>query len=205
MIGASLLWVGGFGFNGGSALSADSRAVMAIIATHLAACAGALVWGAIEWWARRKPSVLGMISGAVAGLVAITPACGFVSVGGALVIGFAAGVACYWGVSGLKHTFGYDDALDVWGVHGVGGILGAILTGVFAVAAIGGTGKAGLVDGNPGQVLLQLEGVGMTLVWSGAISFVLLKLIDLTIGLRVSKENEEMGLDLALHGEAIHS
>jgi Amt family ammonium transporter len=122
-----------------------------------------------------------------------------------LFIGFAAGVACFWGVSWLKNLFGYDDALDVWGVHGVGGILGAILTGVFAVAAIGGTGKAGLVDGNPGQVLLQLEGVGMTLVWSGVISFVLLKLIDLTIGLRVSKESEEEGLDLALHGEAIHS
>ncbi|MGY3609133.1 MULTISPECIES: ammonium transporter [unclassified Bradyrhizobium] len=204
MIGGALLWVGWFGFNAGSALSAGGSAGIAMINTHGATAAAIVAWSLVEAIMRGKPSLLGAVSGAIAGLVAITPACGFVSVGGALIIGFAAGVACYWGVSGLKNTFGYDDALDVWGVHGVGGILGAILTGVFAVAAIGGTGKAGLVDGNPGQVLLQFEGVGMTLVWSGAISFVLLKLIDLTIGLRVSKENEEIGLDLALHGEAIH-
>ncbi len=188
-----------------TALAAGGSAGIAMINTHGATAAAIVAWSLVEAIMRGKPSLLGAVSGAIAGLVAITPACGFVSVGGALIIGFAAGIACYWGVSGLKNTFGYDDALDVWGVHGVGGILGAILTGVFAVAAIGGTGKAGLVDGNPGQVLLQLEGVGMTLVWSGAISFVLLKLIDLTIGLRVSKENEEMGLDLARHGEAIHS
>ena len=205
MLGGALLWVGWFGFNAGSALSAGSSAGIAMINTHGATAAAIVAWSVVEAIMRGKPSLLGAVSGAIAGLVAITPACGFVSVGGALIIGFAAGAVCYWGVSGLKNMFGYDDALDVWGVHGVGGILGAILTGVFAVAAIGGTGKAGLVDGNPGQVLLQLEGVGMTLVWSGAISFVLLKLIDLTIGLRVSKEDEEVGLDLALHGEAIHS
>ncbi len=205
MLGGALLWVGWFGFNAGSALSAGSSAGIAMINTHGATAAAIVAWSVVEAIMRGKPSLLGAVSGAIAGLVAITPACGFVGVGGALIIGFAAGAVCYWGVSGLKNMFGYDDALDVWGVHGVGGILGAILTGVFAVAAIGGTGKAGLVDGNPGQVLLQLEGVGMTLVWSGAISFVLLKLIDLTIGLRVSKEDEEVGLDLALHGEAIHS
>ena len=205
MIGGALLWVGWFGFNAGSALAAGSSAGIAMINTHGATAAAVVAWSLVEAIVRGKPSLLGAVSGAIAGLVAITPACGFVSVGGALFIGFAAGVACFWGVSWLKNLFGYDDALDVWGVHGVGGILGAILTGVFAVAAIGGTGKAGLVDGNPGQVLLQLEGVGMTLVWSGVISFVLLKLIDLTIGLRVSKESEEEGLDLALHGEAIHS
>jgi Amt family ammonium transporter len=205
MIGGALLWVGWFGFNAGSALSAGSSAGIAMINTHGATAAAIVAWSLVEAIVRGKPSLLGAVSGAVAGLVAITPACGFVSVGGALIIGFAAGIVCFWGVSGLKNMFGYDDALDVWGVHGVGGILGAVLTGVFAIAAIGGTGKAGLVDGNPGQVLLQVEGVGMTLVWSGVISFVLLKLIDLTIGLRVTKENEDEGLDLALHGEAIHS
>ncbi|MCP1845680.1 Amt family ammonium transporter [Bradyrhizobium sp. USDA 4524] len=205
MIGGALLWVGWFGFNAGSALSAGGSAGIAMINTHGATAAAIVSWCLVEAIMRGKSSLLGAVSGAIAGLVAITPACGFVSVSGALIIGLAAGVTCYWGVSGLKNMFGYDDALDVWGVHGVGGILGAILTGVFAIAAIGGTGKAGLVDGNPGQILLQLEGVGMTLVWSGVISFVLLKLIDITIGLRVSKENEEIGLDLALHGEAIHS
>ena len=142
--------------------------------------------------------------GAIAGLVAITPACGFVSVNGALVIGLAAGIVCFWGVTGFKHFFGYDDALDVWGVHGLGGILGALLTGVFAVSAIGGAGKSGVLDGNPGQMILQLEGIGMTLLWSGVVSFVVLKLIDLTIGLRVSEEVEIEGLDLALHGETLH-
>jgi Amt family ammonium transporter len=202
--GGALLWVGWFGFNAGSALTAGSSAGIAMINTHAATAAAVVTWSLVEAIVRGKPSLLGAVSGAIAGLVAITPACGFVGVGGALIIGAAAGTVCFWGVSGLKNMFGYDDALDVWGVHGVGGMLGAVLTGVFAVAAVGGAGKAGLVDGNPAQILLQIAGIAMTLVWSGVISFVLLKLIDLTIGLRVNKETEKEGLDLALHGEAIH-
>jgi Amt family ammonium transporter len=204
MIGGSLLWVGWFGFNAGSALTAGGSAGIAMINTHLATSAAVVSWSLAEWVLRGKPSLLGAVSGAIAGLVAITPACGFVSVNGALIIGLAAGIVCFWGVTGFKHFFGYDDALDVWGVHGLGGILGALLTGVFAVSAIGGTGKSGVLDGNPGQMILQLEGIGMTLVWSGVVSFVVLKLIDLTIGLRVSKEVEIEGLDLALHGETLH-
>ncbi|MGE5514607.1 MAG: ammonium transporter, partial [Bacteroidota bacterium] len=143
-------------------------------------------------------------SGALAGLVVITPACGYVTVSGALIMGLIAGPVCYWGVSGLKSMFGYDDALDAFGVHGLGGIVGAVLTGVFAVAAIGGTGKAGLIDGNAAQVLLQIKGVLVTIAWTGIVSVVLLKLIDLTVGLRVTKETEVEGLDLALHGETMH-
>jgi len=204
MIGGSLLWVGWFGFNAGSALTAGGSAGYAMINTHLATAAAVVSWSVAEWVVRGKPSLLGAVSGAIAGLVAITPACGFVPVSGAFIIGLAAGIVCFWGVTGFKRFFGYDDALDVWGVHGLGGILGALLTGVFATAAIGGAGKSGVLDGNPGQMILQLEGIGMTLVWSGVISFVLLKLIDLTIGLRVSKEIEIEGLDLALHGETLH-
>ncbi|WP_315832561.1 ammonium transporter [Bradyrhizobium prioriisuperbiae] len=204
MIGGSLLWVGWFGFNAGSALSAGGSAAIAMMNTHGATAAAIVAWTIVEWVVRGKPSLLGAVSGAIAGLVAITPACGFVTVSGALFIGLAAGVVCFWGVSSLKRLFGYDDALDVWGVHGVGGILGALLTGVFAVASIGGAGKAGLIDGNPGQVLLQLEGIAVTLVWSGVISAVLLKLIDMTVGLRVDAEVEATGLDLALHGETVH-
>ncbi|EJW09712.1 Ammonium transporter [Rhodovulum sp. PH10] len=204
MIGGSLLWVGWFGFNAGSALTAGSGAGIAMINTHFATSAAVVSWTVVEWIARGKPSLLGAVSGALAGLVAITPACGFVGVTGALVIGLAAGVVCYFSVSTMKHLFGYDDALDAWGVHGVGGILGAILTGVFATAAIGGAGKAGLIDGNPGQLLLQLEGVALTLVWSGVISTILLLLINVTIGLRVKPEVEIEGLDLALHGETFH-
>ncbi|HVI51023.1 MAG TPA: ammonium transporter [Candidatus Sulfotelmatobacter sp.] len=203
MIGGALLWVGWFGFNAGSALSSGASAGFALFNTHLATAAAVVSWSLAEWVLRGKPSLLGAVSGAVAGLVAITPACGFVGVGGALIIGLAAGVVCYWGVSGFKSMFGYDDALDVWGVHGLGGILGALLTGVFALSAVGGTGKSGLLDGNPGQVLLQAEGILMTLVWSGVISFIILKVLDLTIGLRVSKEVEVEGLDLALHGETV--
>ena len=204
MIGGSLLWVGWFGFNAGSALSAGGSAAVAMINTQVAAAAAVVSWSVAEWVIRGKPSLLGAVSGAVAGLVVITPACGFVSVSGALIMGLAAGPVCYWGVSGLKKMFGYDDALDAFGVHGIGGILGAVLTGVFAVSAIGGTGKAGLIDGNPAQVWLQIEGVLFTIVWSAVVSVVLLKLIDLTIGLRVGKETETEGLDLALHGEAMH-
>jgi ammonium transporter, Amt family len=203
MTGAALLWVGWFGFNAGSALTSGGLAGYAMINTHLATAAAVVAWAGAEWVTRGKPSLLGAASGAVAGLVAITPACGFVTVSGALVIGLAAGVCCYWGVTGLKAMFGYDDALDVWGVHGVGGIIGAVLTGVFAVAAIGGTGKSGLVDGNAAQVLTQVEGVAVTIVWSLIGSFVILKVLDLVIGLRVSPQAEMEGLDLALHGETV--
>src|SRR6201990_3149622 len=153
VIGTGLLWVGWFGFNGGSALGANSRAVMAITATHLAACAGALTWGAIEWSLRRKPSVLGMISGAVAGLGTITPASGFVAPWHGIIIGIVAGAVCYWACTSLKERFKYDDSLDVFGVHGVGGMTGTLLAGVFATAAIGGV--SGLIEGHPQQLLIQ--------------------------------------------------
>src|SRR6187397_1369809 len=165
VIGTGLLWVGWFGFNGGSALGANSRAVMAITATHLAACAGALAWAAIEWATRRKPSVLGMISGAVAGLGTITPASGFVAPWHGVLIGVVAGTLCFWACTWLKQRFKYDDSLDVFGVHGIGGITGTLLAGVFATAAIGGT--SGLLEDNPRQLLIQLYGVGVTLAWSG--------------------------------------
>jgi Amt family ammonium transporter len=202
LIGASLLWVGWFGFNAGSALTADGRAGMAMTVTQLATGAAALSWMAAEWIIRKKPSALGAASGAVAGLVAITPASGFVDPTGGLVIGLVAGVVCFWGATGLKHMLGYDDSLDAFGVHGVGGITGALLTGVFAVKDIGGT--SGLLEGNAAQVLLQAEGVLYTVVWTAVVSYVLLKLIDLTIGLRVSAEEEAEGLDITQHGEVIH-
>ncbi len=206
VIGTGLLWVGWFGFNGGSALGAGSRAVMAIAATHLAASAGALVWMALEWWTRGKPSVLGVISGAVAGLGTITPASGYVLPWHAVVIGLAAGAICFWACTALKRRLGYDDSLDVFGVHGVGGATGTLLAGVFATAAImGQTDPAGLLEGNGRQVLLQLYGIGVTLVWSGIVTFVLLKVIAFFIPLRVSDQDELMGLDIALHGESIHS
>jgi len=194
LIGASMLWVGWFGFNAGSAVAADGRAGFAMAVTQIATAAAALGWIFAEWFSKGKPSVLGIASGAVAGLVAITPASGFVGVAGALVIGVVAGVACFWAATGLKHMLGYDDSLDAFGVHCIGGIIGAVLTGVFAVKEIGGA------DGN---VLLQLEGVATTLIYSGIASFVLLKLIDLTMGLRVSSDEEREGLDLVLHGERV--
>ncbi|CAA7617319.1 ammonium transporter [Magnetospirillum sp. UT-4] len=202
LIGASLLWVGWFGFNAGSAAAADGRAGMAMLVTQVAAAAAALSWMFTEWLLRKKPSALGAISGAVGGLVAITPASGFVGAGGALIIGAVAGIACYWGATWLKHTFKYDDSLDAFGVHGIGGIVGAILTGVFAVEAIGGT--PGLLEGNAGQVVTQAYGIVATIVWCAVASFVLLKLIDMVMGLRVSAEEEREGLDLAQHGESIH-
>ncbi|MDE2458221.1 MAG: ammonium transporter, partial [Rhodospirillales bacterium] len=158
-------------------------------------------WVIVEWMVKGKPSMLGGVSGAVAGLVAITPACGFVGVSGALVIGLAAGVVCFWGVTGFKSMFGYDDALDVWGVHGLGGILGALLTGVFALKAVGG--HSGLIEGDPGQVLIQLEGIITTIVYDAVVSYIILKLIDLTMGLRVTKEDEIEGLDITQHGEVV--
>lgn len=201
VIGTGMLWVGWFGFNGGSALTAGSRAVMAITATHLAACAGALTWGAIEWSTRRKPSVLGMISGAVAGLGTITPASGFVEPWHGIVIGVVAGLLCFWACTSLKQRFNYDDSLDVFGVHGVGGLTGTLLAGVFATAAIGGT--SGLIEGNPQQLLIQFYGVAVTLVWSGGVTFILLKLVGAFVPLRVSLQQELEGLDISQHGEAL--
>ncbi len=201
VIGAALLWVGWFGFNAGSALAANGTAAMAMVVTQIATAAAALAWMFLEWMLRGKPSVLGIISGAVGGLVAITPAAGFVTPVGALCIGVASGIACYWGATWLKHKLGYDDALDVFGIHGIGGIVGAVLTGVFASKAIGGT--AGLLEGNPGQVLTQLSGIAATIVWCAVASFILLKIIDMIVGLRVDEETERDGLDLSLHGETI--
>ena len=203
LIGASLLWVGWFGFNAGSAVAADGRAGMAFAATHMAAAAAGLGWMLAEWMIKGKPSVLGVISGAVAGLVAVTPAAGFVLPTGAVAIGLAAGVICFWSATSLKHMLGIDDSLDAFGVHGVGGLVGAVLTGVFAVSAVGGDAARGLIDGNPGQVLIQIEGCLATILWSGLATLVLLKLIDWTIGLRVDQETEREGLDLALHGETV--
>jgi ammonium transporter, Amt family len=203
LIGAALLWVGWFGFNAGSQVAADGRAGMAMAVTHIAAAAAAVAWMLVEWIAKGKPSVLGIASGAVAGLVAITPACGYVLPSGALVIGLAAGIVCYWGATGLKHLIGYDDSLDVFGVHGVGGILGALLTGVFATSQVGGDAVRGLLDGNPGQLWIQVEGILWTIGWCGIVSFVLLKAIDLVMGLRVDRDAEREGLDLALHGESV--
>ena len=201
VIGTGLLWVGWFGFNGGSALGANSRAGFAIVATHLAACAGVLTWMALEWWDRGKPSVLGMISGAVAGLGTITPASGFVLPWHGIVIGVAAGAVCYWACTKLKTMCRYDNSLDVFGVHGIGGATGTILAGVFAVAAVGDT--AGLLEGNGRQVLTQLYGIAVTLAWSGIVTFVLLKVIGFFLPLRVREEDERIGLDVSLHGESL--
>jgi len=208
VVGTGLLWIGWFGFNGGSALAANSRAVMAITATHLAACAGALTWAALEWRARGKPSVLGMISGAVAGLGTITPASGFVLPMHALIIGIVAGSVCFWACTSLKLRFKYDDSLDVFGVHGIGGATGTLLCGVFAAAAVSisaatPAGQPGLIEGNPHQLLVQLYGVAATAAWSGIATYVLLKLVGVIFPLRASPEDELAGLDISLHGEAL--
>jgi Amt family ammonium transporter len=197
VIGASLLWVGWFGFNAGSAVAADGSAGMAMAVTQICAAAAALTWMFAEWIILKKPSVLGIISGAVAGLVAITPASGFVDPMGALFIGLAAGLVCFIASVKIKNMLGYDDSLDVFGIHGVGGIVGAILTGYFAVEAIGGTA------GSMGQVAIQIQGIAATLAWSAFATFVILKIIDLVIGLRVDKDAEIEGLDINLHGEAV--
>jgi ammonium transporter, Amt family len=201
VIGTGMLWVGWFGFNGGSALTASPRAVMAITATHLSACAGALTWAALEWSTRRKPSVLGMISGAVAGLGTITPASGFVAPWAGIFIGAIAGLICFWACTSLKQRLNYDDSLDVFGVHGIGGITGTLLCGVFAAKAIGDT--AGLLEGNPQQLLIQFYGVATTLAWTAAVTFVLLKLVGAFAPLRVSLQQELEGLDISQHGEAL--
>ena len=194
LVGASMLWVGWFGFNAGSAGAADGRAGMAMVTTQVATAMAALAWMFAEWATKKKPSVLGIASGAVAGLVAITPAAGFVDVKGALIIGLAAGAVCFWGATGLKHMLGYDDSLDAFGVHGVGGILGALLTGVFAVKDIGGA---------DGSLATQALGVGVTIAYCGIVTFILLKLVDIVLGLRVAEDEEREGLDLVLHGERV--
>jgi Amt family ammonium transporter len=207
VIGACLLWVGWFGFNAGSALAASGLATSAFIATHFAAAAAALSWMLAEWFEMGKPSMLGGISGAVAGLVAITPASGFVKPMPALAIGFLAGVFCFFMVTAVKKVFGYDDTLDAFGVHGAGGTLGAILTGVFATNVINNApinGKVvplGLVDGNPGQILNQAIGVAVSIVLASVGTLVILKVCDLLIGVRVDPDAEEEGLDLSQHGE----
>jgi Amt family ammonium transporter len=200
-IGASMLWVGWFGFNAGSAVTAGMQAGMAMTVTQIATAVAAFAWMLVEWAIRGKPTVIGICSGAVAGLVAITPASGFVGPVGAMAIGVAAGVLCYWGVTGLKRMLGADDALDCFGVHGVGGIVGALLTGVFAISEYGGT--SGLIEGNAAQMINQIQGIVIVFVYDAVVSLILLKIIDAVIGLRVSDEVEREGLDLALHGEVV--
>ncbi len=211
MVGAALLWVGWFGFNAGSALEANGTAALAFVNTLFATAAACLAWCAAEALSKGKASMLGAASGAVAGLVAITPAAGFVGVGGALAIGLLAGVICLWGVTGLKRILGADDSLDVFGVHGVGGILGALLTGVFTAPSLGGTGIYDYVANKVAadysifdQVIIQATAVGTTLVWSGVVAFISYKLVDMVIGLRVTEEEEREGLDISSHGETAY-
>ncbi len=212
MVGASLLWVGWFGFNAGSALEANGSAALAFVNTLFAPAAATLAWIIGEMLSKGKASMLGAASGAVAGLVAITPAAGFVGVGGALVIGFASGFVCLWGVNGLKRMLGADDSLDVFGIHGIGGILGALLTGVFAAPSLGGTGifdyVTNKVSADPypilGQMWIQAQAVGVTIIWSAVVAFIAFKLVDLVIGLRVTEEEEREGLDISSHGETAY-
>ncbi|MBL0206751.1 MAG: ammonium transporter [Propionivibrio sp.] len=210
MIGASLLWFGWFGFNAGSALEASGGSALAMVNTWVATACAAMSWMLAEWLIKGKPSMLGAASGAVAGLVAITPAAGFVGIKGAIFIGLLAGFVCLWGVNGLKSLLGADDSLDVFGVHGVGGILGAILTGVFCAPSLGGTGVYDYVANKVGdydmsaQLISQLWGVGTTIVWSGVVSLVAYKLVDMVIGLRVPEEEEREGLDITSHGESAY-
>ncbi|MDO9227010.1 MAG: ammonium transporter [Pseudomonadota bacterium] len=203
MIGASLLWVGWFGFNAGSNLEATGGAALAFINTILATAAAGMSWMFAEWMLRGKPSMLGIASGVVSGLVVVTPAAGLVGPMGAIVLGAIAGVACLWGVTGLKRALGYDDSLDVFGIHGLGGIIGAIGTGIFVSPALGGVGVDNYSMG--GQIMTQATGVVITILWSGVVSLVLFKLIDMTIGLRVSEEHEREGLDTASHGERAYN
>ena len=206
LVGTSLLWVGWFGFNAGSALASGELAGNAMLNTHISASVGALTWMAIEWSARGKPSVLGILSGAVAGLGTITPAAGYVEPWAAMVIGLAAGMACYWASIVLKIRLGYDDSLDVFGVHGVGGILGSLLVGVFATRLIDDVHKGqpvGLVDGHAGQILTQLYGVAAVAVFCGLMTWLILKVVDVIVGLRVTRDEETEGLDTVLHGERV--
>src|ERR1700689_2473973 len=198
VIGASLLWVGWFGFNAGSAVASDGRAGMAFAVTQMATAAAALSWMFAEWVTKGKPSVLGIASGAVAGLVAITPASGYVGPTPAVVIGLAAGVICFFAATSLKHLLGYDDSLDAFGVHGIGGMVGALLTGVFFSKEISGVDNSIMT-----QFLIQLQGVAVTVIYGFAVSYLILKIIDTTMGLRVTEEQEREGLDITLHGESI--
>ena len=211
MVGASLLWVGWFGFNAGSALEANGSAALAFVNTLMATAAAVLTWTLVEWSVKGKPSMLGGASGAVAGLVAITPAAGFVGVGGALIIGLIGGALCFWGVTGLKKILKADDSLDVFGVHGVGGITGALLTGVFASPSLGGTGIYDYVANavSPdysivGQVWIQFQAVATTLIWSAVVAYVCYKVVDLVVGLRVTEDEEREGLDISSHGETAY-
>jgi Amt family ammonium transporter len=210
MIGASLLWFGWFGFNAGSALEANGTAALAFVNTNLAAACAVLSWTFAEWRLKAKPSMVGAASGAVAGLVAITPAAGNVGIPGAFVIGLVAGLVCLWGVNGLKRTLAVDDSLDVFGVHAVGGIVGALLTGVFVSPALGGPGIVDWVTGKAGfpgyfaQLWVQVKAVGVTVAWSALVAFVAYKVVDLAIGLRVAEEDEREGLDIAAHGESAY-
>jgi Amt family ammonium transporter len=201
VMGTGLLWVGWFGFNAGSAVAAGGRAGMAMAVTQIATATAALAWMFVEWLVHKKPSVLGIISGAVAGLVAITPASGFVGPIGALWIGAAAGVGCFFASTTVKRALGYDDSLDVFGVHCIGGIIGALLTGVFALEAIGGV--KGALEGNTGQILTQIEGILATLIWSGVVTLVILIIVNIVVGVRVSQAVEVEGLDINLHGEVV--
>jgi Amt family ammonium transporter len=205
VLGTGLLWFGWFGFNAGSALAANESAVNAFVVTHIAAAAAAAAWGALDWLRERKPTMLGLITGAVAGLVAITPACGSVNAMGALAVGAGASVCAYFAVTWAKVKFGYDDSLDVFGVHGVAGIWGALAAGLWATAAVPGNDTNGLFYGNAGQVLIQLKAVAFTIVWAAVVSFILLKLIDLVIGLRVRADSERIGLDVTEHRETAYT
>lgn len=212
MIGGSLLWVGWFGFNAGSNLEATGTAVLAMVNTIVATAAAALSWMFAEWVLRGKPSLLGAVSGAVSGLVAVTPAAGFAGPMGAITLGLVTGAACLWGVTGLKHMLGYDDSLDVFGVHGIGGIIGAIGTGIVVSPALGGSGIFDYATGAVAtefdmahQIWVQMQGVGTVVIWSGVVSFVLFTLLKMTMGLRVSQDEEREGLDTVSHGERAYS
>ena len=211
MVGASLLWVGWFGFNAGSALEANGSAALAFVNTLMATAAAVVTWTLVEWLAKGKPSMLGAASGAVAGLVAITPAAGYVGVMGSLIMGLIAGVVCFWGVTGLKRLLKVDDSLDVFGVHGVGGITGALLTGVFAAPSLGGTGIYDYVTNAvapdysiASQVWIQFQAVATTVVWSAVVAYISYKLVDMVVGLRVSEDEEREGLDISSHGESAY-
>jgi Amt family ammonium transporter len=198
VVGASMLWVGWFGFNAGSAVAADGTAGMAMLVTQISTATAAVTWMFIEWGKHGKPSALGIVTGAVAGLVAITPASGSVGPIGALVIGLVAGAVCFWGTTSLKSQLGYDDSLDAFGVHGIGGIVGALLTGIFTAEALGGIGMGKSIGM---QVLAQLLSILITIIWSGVLSFIILKIVDATVGLRVEEDDERQGLDLSQHNE----
>src|SRR3990172_594491 len=203
VLGAALLWFGWFGFNAGSALGANGLAANAFVVTNTAAAMAALTWMTVSWVHQQRPSVLGAATGAVAGLVAITPAAGFVTAQAAILIGMGAGVFCYWAIQLLKRL-GVDDALDVWGCHGVGGTWGALATGIFATVAVNSAGADGLLYGNPGQLWVQFVAVGVTWVYSAGATWLILKAIDLVVGLRVEEREEALGLDVTQHGEVAY-